>query len=48
MSSMDNIEPPIIKKSLGSLHPVNQTKDFLLYKLEKKKLLKKYKVKALF
>ena len=27
---MDNIEPPIIKKSLGSLHPINQTKDFLL------------------
>ena len=30
MSSMDNIEPPIIKKKLGSLHPINQTKIFLL------------------
>ena len=30
MSSMDNIEPPVIKKSVGSLHPINQTKDFLL------------------
>jgi len=27
---MDDIEPPIIKKNLGSLHPINQTKDFLL------------------
>ena len=27
---MDNIEPPIINKNLGSLHPINQTKDFLL------------------
>ena len=27
---MDNIEPPVIKKGLGSLHPINQTKDFLL------------------
>jgi len=27
---MDNIEPPVIKNSLGSLHPINQTKDFLL------------------
>ncbi len=30
MSNMDKIEPPVIKKSLGSLHPINQTKDFLL------------------
>tara|TARA_B100000674_G_scaffold170450_1_gene137645 strand:+ start:760 stop:1476 length:717 start_codon:yes stop_codon:yes gene_type:complete len=27
---MDKIEPPLIKKTLGSLHPINQTKDFLL------------------
>ena len=27
---MDNIESPVIKKSIGSLHPINQTKDFLL------------------
>ena len=30
MSSIDNIKPPVIKKNLGSLHPINQTKDFLL------------------
>ena len=30
MSSMDKIEPPLIKKSLGTAHPINQTKDFLL------------------
>ena len=30
MSNMDKIEPPLIKKSFGSLHPINQTKDFLL------------------
>ena len=30
MSSMDNIEPPLIKKVTGTLHPINQTKDFLL------------------
>ncbi len=30
MSNMDKIEPPLIKKSLGSLHPISQTKDFLL------------------
>ena len=30
MSSMDNIEPPLIKRVTGSLHPINQTKDFLL------------------
>ena len=27
---MDKIEPPYIKESTGSLHPINQTKDFLL------------------
>tara|TARA_B100001057_G_scaffold485572_1_gene565468 strand:+ start:281 stop:997 length:717 start_codon:yes stop_codon:yes gene_type:complete len=27
---MDNIEPPCIKKVSGTLHPINQTKDFLL------------------
>jgi len=27
---MDNIEPPIYKKNLGTLHPINQTKYFLL------------------
>ncbi len=30
MSSMDNIEPPLIKRVTGTLHPINQTKDFLL------------------
>ncbi len=30
MSIMDNIEPPILNKDSGSLHPINQTKDFLL------------------
>ena len=30
MSNMDKIEPPVTKKILGSLHPINQTKDFLL------------------
>jgi len=30
MSNMDKIEPPLIKKNVGSLHPINQTKDFLL------------------
>ena len=27
---MDNIEPPVICKSAGTLHPINQTKNFLL------------------
>ena len=27
---MDKIEPPTIKNNKGSLHPINQTKDFLL------------------
>ncbi len=30
MSNMDNTEPPVIKRFLGSLHPINQTKDFLI------------------
>ena len=30
MSSIDNIEPPLIKDEVGSLHPINQVKDFLL------------------
>ena len=30
MSNMDKIEPPSVKKSLGTVHPINQTKDFLL------------------
>ena len=30
MSNQDNIEPPIFKDNTGSLHPVNQIKDYLL------------------
>ena len=30
MSSLDKIIPPVIKPESGSLHPINQTKDFLL------------------
>jgi phenylalanyl-tRNA synthetase alpha chain len=30
MSNLDNINPPSISKELGSLHPINQTKDYLL------------------
>ena len=30
MSNIDNIEPPSIEKVYGSLHPINQTKDYLL------------------
>ena len=30
MSNIDNIEPPHIKDEVGSLHPINQVKDFLL------------------
>ena len=30
MSSIDNIQPPLIKDKTGSLHPINQVKDFLL------------------
>ena len=39
MSSRDKIEPPKIKKYTGSLHPINQTKDFLLNLLSKKGFL---------
>jgi phenylalanyl-tRNA synthetase alpha chain len=30
MSDLDNINPPAISNELGTLHPVNKTKDFLL------------------
>jgi len=30
MSILDNIEPPLIEKELGALHPINQTKNYLL------------------
>ena len=30
MSDLDNINPPIINNEPGSLHPINQTKDYLL------------------
>lgn len=30
MSNLDNINPPVIHNEPGSLHPVNQTKDYLL------------------
>jgi len=30
MSNIDNIEPPLIKNDIGSIHPINQVKDFLL------------------
>jgi phenylalanyl-tRNA synthetase alpha chain len=30
MSNTDNIEPPLIKDDIGSLHPINQVKDFLM------------------
>jgi phenylalanyl-tRNA synthetase alpha chain len=30
MSDIDNINPPNISNELGTLHPINQTKDFLL------------------
>ena len=36
MSSPDEIQPPSIKKESGTLHPINQTKDYLLALLEKK------------
>ena len=35
MSILDNIELPLIKKELGSLHPINQTKNYLLQLLTK-------------
>ena len=31
MSNLDNIEPPNIKEAHGSLHPINQVKDYLLH-----------------
>ena len=30
MSDLDNINPPIILEEPGRLHPINQTKDYLL------------------
>ena len=30
MSDLDKINPPIILEESGSLHPINQTKDYLL------------------
>ena len=30
MSDLDNINPPVILNEPGTLHPINQTKDFLL------------------
>ena len=30
MSNLDSIKPPVIFNDLGTLHPINQTKDFLL------------------
>ena len=30
MSSMDNIEPPVLIKKKGSLHPINQTKCYIV------------------
>ena len=35
MSGMDKIEPPTIADDIGSLHPLNQTKDYLLEMLSK-------------
>ena len=30
MSNFEDIEPPHIKKTLGALHPINQTKDYII------------------
>ena len=30
MSNLDNIKPPAIIEEPGALHPINQTKDYLL------------------
>ena len=30
MSNLDNINPPVIHNEPGTLHPINQTKDYLL------------------
>ncbi len=35
MSSIDKIKPPIIVKDQGSLHPINQTKDYIIRLLSK-------------
>ncbi len=35
MSKLDTLDPPTIKKIKGTLHPINQTKDFLLSLLSK-------------
>ncbi len=35
MSSLDRIKFPIIEENLGSIHPINQIKDFILDILEK-------------
>tara|TARA_B100000963_G_C22499526_1_gene613097 strand:+ start:30 stop:755 length:726 start_codon:yes stop_codon:yes gene_type:complete len=35
MSSEDKVKPPIIIKDQGSLHPINQTKDYLIRLLSK-------------
>ncbi len=35
MSKLDELESPIIQKNNGSLHPINQTKDYLLDLLSK-------------
>ena len=35
MSSLDGISPPAINKNLGTLHPINQTKDYLISLLSK-------------
>ena len=35
MSILDKIDPPLIKKEYGTLHPINKTKDYLLNLLAK-------------
>ena len=35
MSKLDELESPIVQKNNGSLHPINQTKDYLLDLLSK-------------
>ena len=35
MSKLDELESPIVQKNSGSLHPINQTKDYLLDLLSK-------------
>ena len=35
MSNLDNIKPPAILNEFGTLHPINQTKDYLLKLLAK-------------